>query len=108
MAPTSSTLQLVRGEVQSVDLRLCKIVPACHVALRLDLWESLQDIDYVLFPGPGHHGAQMRTNFVCGATWILSLLYSCVLVDPIQKLADFFASKLFKWNTTAPPLPNIS
>ena len=92
-------------EVERVDLRLRQVVPPRYVALRLVLREPRQGIDQILLPRPRHHSTQMRTNLVRGATWISSFLCCSVRIDPIQKLTEFFSSKLVKWKSTAPAFP---
>ena len=49
-APTFRLLQVMRREVQRVDLRLGQVVSSCDVALWLVLREPWQRIDYVLLP----------------------------------------------------------
>ena len=69
------------------------------------LREPRQGVKHVLFPRPGQHGAQVRTNLVGGPPRVGSLLRGGVIVDPIQKLPNLSASKLAQRNSVAPSSP---
>ena len=102
IAPTSGAVHFVSCKVDRVELRLGQVVPAGHVSVRLELREPWQGVDNVLLPCPRHDCSQMGTNLVRGPPGIPSFPISSILVDPIQKLTDFFASEPVKRESASP------
>ncbi len=105
LLPTPWPFQLVRGEVERIQIRLGQIVTAGHVPLWLGFWKSRKFLQKVLLPSPREKRSEILAGFVGRSSSVRSAVTLRFLIDPVEKFSKVRSANLIDINSLSPGGP---